>query len=88
MSKSALECMNSAKKYYIDEGYNITFTKPVVLSIWLKRSNVFGEGYSEWRMQRVGPEHEEEETNEEEEEEEEEEKEQINTDYHLNRMSV
>ena len=76
MSKSALECMNGIKKNYI-EGYNITFTKSVILCIWLKRSKDFGEGYIGFKMPE--PEREEEETDQENQEEEEEEEERINT---------
>ena len=75
-----LEILKNMKKYYIDEGYHITFTKPVTLIIWLKRSGVFGEGYIRDIIPRnlqSTPDYSEEKESKEEMEEYREEEEQI-----------
>ena len=66
-TSTVLETIEKHKNHYIGKGYNITFTKSVFLSNWLKRSEVFRNGYLRYEMplrDRLN-----EETEEEEEEE-------------------
>ena len=85
INQDILKALKNMKNKYIDEGYHITFTKPVTLIIWLKRSGfffLFLEGYSRDIIPRnlqSTPEYSEEEESEEEREEESEEP-VINTD--------